>query len=124
MSPIGNTKVIKINIKEVLGFSEFSSTQKTAAFKMSKQEKKSDKENKKILSGAICLQTSQYTKKVMINYIKDAIGNKAYDEMNDKVEKMKKMQLCVLYEYISRTLSNKYMRPMYVKVFQDDKNKN
>lgn len=118
------SKVSKINTKEVLGFSEFSSTQKTAAFKMSKQEKKSDKGNKKQLSGAICLQTSQYTKKVMINYIKDAIGNKAYDEMNDKVEKMKKMQLCVLYEYISRTLSNKYMRPMYVKVFQDDKNKN
>jgi superfamily II DNA or RNA helicase len=117
-------KLSKINIQEVLGFTEFSSTQKTAAFKMSKQEKESDKESKKQLSGAICLQTSQYTKKVMNNYIRDAIGKKVYDEISDKLDKMKKMHLCVLYEYVSRILPNKYMRPMYVKVFQDDKNKN
>lgn len=123
LSKIAQKKLDKIDLKKVLGFSEFSSIQKTAAFKMSKQDKKSEN-TKKQLSGAICLQTSQYTKTVMIKYIQNAIEKQTYDAIKDKLDKLKKMQLCVLYEYVSRILPNMYMRPMLVKVFQDDKNKN
>ena len=117
LNNIAQAKLSQINIDDVLGFSEFSSTHKTATFKMSKQENISKKSENKKLNGAICLQTAQYTKKIMFSYIENIVGKKTYEEINDRVIKMKKMQLCVLYEYISRTLPNKYMRPILVRKF-------
>lgn len=119
-----------IDMKNVLGFSEFSTKQKTSAFKMSKQGNFEKKTQGELLSGSICLQTSQYTKEIMNNYIKAALDRATYDSFKDKLAKFKKKQLCVVYEYISRNSKNTYLRPMFVKLQnkrqtkEKDENKN
>lgn len=115
------SKMDKIDINNVLGFTEFSTNQKSSAFKM----KNTTKKNNTRLTGAICLQTSQFNKNVMIDYIKSALDKDVYDKISVNLSKLKKLQLCVLYEYNIRNLTNKYLRPILVKVYQDiDKKKN
>jgi superfamily II DNA or RNA helicase len=112
----GNDKLNKININELLGMSEFSTKQKASSFKISKSN---TVKNKKNISGAICVQTSQYTKNIMYEHIESAIGKMEYNKIQTDVQKLKKERLCVLYEYITRNIKDRYLRPMLVKLYHD-----
>ena len=96
--------------------SEFSTKQKASSFKISKSN---IVKNKKKISGAICVQTSQYTKNIMYEHIESAIGKMEYNKIQTYVQKLKKENLCVLYEYITRNIKDRYLRPMLVKLYHD-----
>lgn len=118
----GTDKLNKININELLGMSEFSTKHKASSFKISKSN---NVINKKKISGAICVQTSQYTKQIMYEYIESVVGKMEYNKIQTNVQKLKKDRLCILYEYITRNIKDRYIRPMLVKLYHDTvKNKN
>ena len=71
------------------------------------------KENQKTLQGSVCESTSTFTVEVLLNAISK------FDKNIIKSDKLKKKQLCSIYEYVLRTMNepNKilFLRPFLVR---------
>jgi hypothetical protein len=100
---------------KVLGFVNMPVGNQSTSFKMAdKNVLKRDKKNR--LYGQQCIQTAQFTTQITRRYVQELL-----DSINKEIpgiDKLKKTNLCLLYEYLLRDTPDLFLHPLQVQRFK------